>query len=218
KSTGAFAVYAILQFVAFSLMRSQYDRFVLPAIALLCIVGSAWLCSALARIRPWLATTVVLLAAPLVLWSAAVGFGRDLPGGENSRPDYRREMFAWIEANVPASATLVIESDTLPLLQVIYDRGDRPSRFQAGLQGAFEKAHPGFVKNIIKCQFIAAVYNYDPKLLEPDGVFFLASSQNRDFIGYNRAVLPEPAAFYEALDRRATVVHEGEGMHERLLL
>jgi hypothetical protein len=111
-----------------------------------------------------------------------------------------------------------MESDTLPLLQVIYDRGDRPSRFQAGLQEAFEKAHPGFVKNIIKCQFIAAVYNYDPKLLEPDGVFFLASSQNREFIDYNRAVLPEPAAFYEVLDRRATVVHEGEGMHERLRL
>jgi hypothetical protein len=217
-ATGALAVYAILQFVAFSLMRSQYDRFVLPAIALLCIVGSAWLCSALARIRPWAATTVVLLAAPLVLWSAAIGFGRELPGSENSRPDYRPEMFAWIESNVPASATLVMESDTMPLLQAIYDRGDRPSRFQAGLQEAFEKSHPGFVKNIVKSQFIAAVYNYDPKLLEPDGVFFLASSQNRDFIEYNHAVLPEPAAFYDVLDRRATVVHEGEGMHERLLL
>jgi hypothetical protein len=218
KPTGALAVYGILQFTAFSLMRSQYDRFVLPAIALLCIVGCAWLCMQLARIRTWLPATVALLAAPLVLWSAAVGFGRDLPGSENSRPDYRREMFAWIEANVPASATLVIESDTMPLLQAIYDRGDGPSPFQVGLQAAFEKAHPSFVKNIVKCQFIAAVYNYDPKLLEPDGVFFLASSQNRDFITYNRAVLPEPAVFYDALDRRATVVHEGEGMHERLLL
>ncbi len=218
KPMGALAVFGILQFAAFSLMQSQYDRFVLPAIALLCIVGCAWVCSQLARIRPWLATTVVLLMAPLVLWSAAIGFGRELPGSENSRPDYRQEMFAWIEANVPASATLVIESDTLPLLQTIYDRGDGPSRFQAGLQDAFEKAHPGFVKNIIKCQFIAAVYNYDPRLLEPDGVFFLASSQNRDFIEYNRAVLSEPAAFYDVLDRRATVVHEGEGMHERLLL
>lgn len=218
KPTGALAVYAILQLAAFSLMQSQYDRFALPAIALLCVVGPAWLCSQLARVRPWLATTVVVLAAPLVLWSAAVGFGRELPGNENSRPDYRREMFAWIEANVPASATLVIESDTLPLLQAIYDPGDRPSRFQAALQDAFEKAHPGFVKNIVKCQFIAAVYNYDPRLLEPDGVFFLASSQNRDFIEYNRAVLSEPAAFYDVLDRRATVVHEGEGTHERLLL
>jgi len=218
RPTGALAVYGILQFVAFSLMRSQYDRFALPAIALFCVVGSAWLCSQLARIRPWLATTVVLLAAPLVLWSAAVGFGHELPGSEDSRPDYRLEMLAWIEENVPASATLVIESDTLPLLQAIYDRGDRPSRFQAGLQEAFENAHPGFVRNIIKCQFIAAVYNYDPKLLEPDGVFFLASSQNREFIDHNRAVLPDPAAFYEALDRRATLAHEGEGMHERLLL
>ncbi len=218
RPSGAMAVYGIVQLAAFSFMQSQYDRFALPAIALLCVVGPAWLCSQLARVRPWLATTVVILAAPLILWSAAVGFGRELAGSENSRPDYRAEMFAWIEANVPASATLVIESDTLPLLQAIYDRGDRPSRFQAALQDAFERAHPTFVKNIVKCQFIAAVYNYDPKLLEPDGVFFLASSQNRDFIEFNRAVLAEPAAFYDALDRRATVVHEGEGLHERLLL
>ena len=215
---GALVLYGIVQFAAFSLMRTQYDRFVLPAITIRCTVGCAWLCLRLSRIRPWLATTFVLLATPLVLWSAAVAFERELPGSENSRPDYRREMFAWIEANVPASATLVIESDTMPLLQAIYDRGDRDSRFLDALQEAFEKAHPRFVKKIIKCQFIAAVYNYDPKLLEPDGVFFLASSQNRDFIYYNREILPEPVAFYGALDRRAAVVHEGEGMHERLLL
>ena len=142
KPAGALAVYGILQFAAFSLMRSQYDRFVLPAIALLCIAGSAWLCAQLARIRPWLATTVVLVAVPLVLWSAAVGFERELPGSENSRPDYRREMFAWIEANVPASATLVIESDTMPLLQVIYDRGDRDSRFQDWAAGGVRESPP----------------------------------------------------------------------------
>lgn len=214
---GALAIYGLLQLAAFSFMQSQYDRFVLPAITVLCVVGIAWLWTQLSRVRPWLATTLVLLAIPLVLWSAAVGFDRELAGSEN-RPDYRHEMFAWIEANVPASATLVIESDTMPLLQTIYDRGDRESPFQDALQTAFEKAHPQFVKKIIKCQFIAAVYNYDPKLLEPDGVFFLASSQNRDFIDFNRAVLPEPLAFYAALDRRATVAHEGEGMHEKLML
>lgn len=218
KPAGAFAIYGLLQLAAFSLSRSQYDRFVLPAIALLSAVGAAWLSAQLARIRPWVSTVVVLVAAPLVLWSAAAGFDRALPGSENWRPDYRGEMFAWIEANVPPTATLVIESDTMPLLQTIYDRGDRDSRFQDALQQAFEKAHPRFVKKIIKCQFIAAVYNYDTKLLEPDGVLFLASSQNREFIDDNRAVLPEPAAFYEALDRRATVLHEGEGLHERLLL
>src|SRR6185369_4319574 len=52
KPLGALAIYAIVQFVSFSLMQSQYDRFALPAIALLCIVGPAWLCSQLARIRP----------------------------------------------------------------------------------------------------------------------------------------------------------------------
>jgi hypothetical protein len=219
KPAGALALYGIVQFAAFSLMRSQYDRFMMPPIVFLCTAGAAWFCTQLARLRPWAEPIGMLLAAPLVLWSAAVGFELELPPGrENRRPDYRQEMFAWIEANVPASATLVIESDVMPLLQTVYDRGDRHSPFQEALREAFENTHPQFVKNIIKSQFIAAVYNYDPKLLEPDGVFFLASSKNRDFIHYNRAVLLEPAAFYDALDRRAVLVHEGGGMFETLRL
>jgi len=195
---GPLATYAAAQFVAFSLMRSQYDRFVLPAITLLCVAGASWICAALARRRAWLAPAFVLTAVPLVLWSAAVARKRPLPGSETMRPDYRPETFTWIAANVPPAATLVIESDTMPLLQTIYDRGDRESAFQDALQKAFERLHPGLVKKIIKCQFIAAVYNYDPKLLESDDVYFLASSQNREFIDHNRSVLPEPAAFYEA--------------------
>lgn len=218
KPAGALALFGMVQFAGFSLLQSQYDRFVLPALTLLCTVGVAWLCAQLARIRPWLEKLFVLLTIPLVLWSAAIGFERTLPGYESWHPDYRGQMFAWIEANVPTSATLVIESDTMPLLQTIYERDDRDSPFNAALRDAFEKAHPHFVRNIVKSQFIAAIYNYDPELLARDGVFFLASSQNRAFIDYNRAALPEPTTFYEALDRRATLVHEEEGPRERLLL
>ena len=133
-------------------------------------------------------------------------------------PDYRRDMFDWIAAKVPPSATLLIESDTMPLLQIAYDRADRESVFQDGMKQAFEKLHPRFVRRITKCQFIAAVYNYDPKLIASRDAFFLASSQNREFIDRNRAALPEPAAFYAALDARATIVHESGGIHEKLVL
>jgi hypothetical protein len=218
KPAGALALYAIVQLAAFSLMRTQYDRFVLPPIVFLCTVGAAWFYLQLGRIRPWAKRSVMLLATGLVAWAAAMGLERDLPGGENRGRDYRQEMFAWIAANVPASATLVIESDVMPLLQTIYDRDDRESPFRDRLRAAFENAHPHFVRNVIKSQFIGAVYNYDPKLLEPDGVFFLASSQNRDFIHHNRELLIEPAAFYAALDRRATVVHEQPAAFETLRL
>jgi len=218
EPVGALAVYGAVQFVAFSLMRSQYDRFVLPAITLLCIAGASWICAMLRRVRAWLPAAAAAVAVPLVLWSAALAFQQPLPGNETQRPDYRAGMFAWIAANVPASATLLIESDTMPLLQTVYDPGDRASPFQDALRDAFEKLHPGFVRRVIKCQYIAAVYNYDPTLLASDDVFFLASSQNRDFIDRNAAVLAEPAAFYRALDARARVIHEEEGLHETLRL
>jgi hypothetical protein len=215
---GAIAVYGLVQFAAFSLMRSQYDRFVLPAITLLTIAGVSWICVQLARLRPWVPSAFAVVTIPLVLWGAAVAFREPLPGSETDRPDYRRDMFDWIAAKVPPSATLLIESDTMPLLQIAYDRGDRKSPFQDELRRAFEKLHPRFVRKITKCQFIATVYNYDPKLIEARDAFFLASSENREFIDHNRAVLPEPAAFYEALDARATIVHESGGYHERLVL
>src|SRR4029077_3200785 len=44
EPTGALAVFGLLQFAAFSAMRSQYDRFVLPAITLLGISGASWIC------------------------------------------------------------------------------------------------------------------------------------------------------------------------------
>jgi hypothetical protein len=215
---GAIAVYGLVQLAAFSLMRSQYDRFVLPAITLLSIAGASWLCVQLARIRPWVPRAFVVVAIPLVLWGDAVAFRAPLPGSETDLPDYRRDMFDWIAAEVPPSATLLIESDTMPLLQIAYDRGDRQSPFQDELRRAFEKLHPRFVRKITKCQFIAAVYNYDPKLIESPDAFFLASSENREFIAHNRAVLTEPAAFYDALDGRATVVHVSGGYHEKLVL
>jgi hypothetical protein len=216
-ASGAVAAFGFAYLAAFSAMRTQYDRFVLPAITLLAIAGASWICAQLdRRLRPRTAAGVVIGAALLVVWSAAAGSREEAAWDPGA--DYRATMSAWIAENVPPSATLVIESDTLPLLQTVYDPGDQGRRFQASLRAAFEKLHPHLVRRIIKVQFIAAVYNYDPTLLDSADVFFLTSSQNREFIGANRAVLAEPAAFYDALDARATVVHQTAGLHEKLLL
>jgi hypothetical protein len=220
RASGALAAFGLLYFTAFSAMRTQYDRFVLPAVALLCIAGASWVVTQLAtRVGPRTATALVMAAAPLILWSAAARFRREMPLVVNPGADYRAEMVGWIAENVPPSASLVFESDTLPLLQTVYDPGDSADRpFQASLRKAFERRHPHLPERIIKAQFIAAVYNYDPELLEHGRVFFLASSQNREFIAANRAALAAPAAFYDALDAHAAVVHETGGFHERLIL
>ena len=220
QACGAVGGFAVLYLAAFSAMRTQYDRFALPAITLLCIAGAGWLYAQVAgRIGRRAAAGCVAVAVPLLLWSARARLLRELPLLAERGTDYRAEMFDWIAAHVPPTATLVLESDTLPLVQTVYDPGDPADRpFQAALRAAFERRHPGLLKGIVKAQFIAAVYNYDPSLLRGDGVFFLASSQNREFIAANRALLADPAAFYDVLDARATLVHEAGGFHERLQL
>ncbi len=218
EAAGTMGTFGLVYLVTFSALRTQYDRFALPAIALLCVAGAAWMCAQLARwLSPWAARAFAFGVVLLILWQPAPLRPRtaDIKDPE---PDYRAEMFAWITANVPSTATLLLESDTLPLVQTVYDPGAQGRPFQIALQAAFERLHPSFPKKIVKAQFIAAVYNYDPKLLEGGEVFFLGSSQNRDYIAEYRSELPEPAAFYEALDARATIAHEAAGFHERLML
>lgn len=219
QPTGALAGFALLDLAAFSAMRSQYDRFALPAIALLCVAGTSWAGAQVARRAGRRAAAGFVAAAALLIVyvDTAEVHPVEAPAAAPGA-DYRAAMIDWIAAHVPPTATLVFESDTLPLLQEAYDPGDPGSRFQTALREAFERVHPNLPKRIIKTQFIAAVYNYDPNLLDDGQVFFLASSQNRDYIAANRAALAEPAAFYDALDARATVVHEIPGVHERLIL
>jgi hypothetical protein len=163
-----------------------------------------------------LSALFALAAAAAVVWVTVTQAAAVRP--LDVEADYRAEMFAWIETHVSPAARLVIESDTLPLVQSVYDRVDRGLRFQAALRQAFEKRHPRFVANVLKSQFIAAVYNYDPALLDAADVYFLASSQNREFVAANRDLLPEPVRFYALVDARASVVHETGGFREKLLL
>jgi hypothetical protein len=216
KASGALAAYGLLYLAAFSFMRSQYDRFALPAIALLCVTGAAWLSAQLAnRIHARATSVFVAVATPLIVWSAVA---HRPPVGEPGEADYRAAMFQWIAQHVAPTATLVFESDTLPLLQTVYDPGVEGQPFQLALRAAFERSYPRLPARIIKAQFIGAVYNYDPKLLAGGKTFFLSSSQNRDYIAAHRAELKEPAAFYDALDGAAKVVYETGGFHEKLAL
>ncbi len=213
------AAFALLYLAGFSAMRTQYDRFALPGIALLCIAGAAWACALLAALVGRRAATALAAAAVVaVIWSASPTPSAMLPS-ELPDNDYRAEMFEWITANLSPTATLLFESDTLPLLQEAYDPGVPNAPFATSLRQAFTRRHPRLPQTILKTQYIAAVYNYDPKLLQGDQVYFLASSRNRQYIADNRTVLAEPAAFYEALDAAgARVVHETGGVHERLIL
>ena len=216
---GALSIFALLYLVGFSLMRSQYDRFALPPLALLCVTGAAVFCGYPDRRKSPLFTASVCLAlAPLILWSAAVGFRRETVWNESDGVDYRAEMLDWIDGNVPRQALLLIESDTLPLLQTAHDEGAADRGFERELRQAIHARHPGLPERVHKAQFVTAIYNYDPQLLDGGEVYFLASSQNREWILSNREVLEQPARFYDVVDRRGRLLHQNGGAHERLRL
>lgn len=218
RSVRALAAMGIVQFVAFSFMRSQYDRFGLPPIALLGVVGIAYSFSLSLRVVGHAATGLVSLALAATLGRYGQIQGRAFQPFENAAGDYRATMVRWIEGNVSSQARLVFESDTLPVVQIAYEPSAAVGSFAAELRRAFEVRHPRFPRDVLKAQFIAAIYNYSPELLVPGGVYFLASTQNRRPIVESRALFPEPAAFYDALAARADVVFEARGFHEDLVL
>ncbi|MEO8605433.1 MAG: hypothetical protein ABI629_22885, partial [bacterium] len=133
-------------------------------------------------------------------------------------PDYRAEMMTWILDRLPETAVLMFESDTLPLLQTMYDPGSAGRPFPVALRSAFARTHPHLPRDLIKTQFIAAIYNYDPELLDDGQVFFLSSSQSRHYFADHPTTMTAPTAFYAALDARGVVVHQSEGNHEQLTL
>lgn len=217
RPAGALAAFAVLYLAVFSFMHTQYDRFGLPPIALLAAAGSAAWCQTVTWLagKRFAAPIAVATALP-VLWMSAAPLRTVSPVSAAREDDYRASMFAWILQHVPRRATLLFESDTLPLLQTVYDPG-REGPFSRSLRAAFDRTYPRLPARILKTQFIGTVYNYDPTLLDGE-VFFLASSRNRQYIAANRTTLSAPAAFYEKLDASARVVHETAGPQERLLL
>jgi len=214
---GALGGFALAYLAAFSAMRSQYDRFALPALALLCVVGAAWLCALATRLDKRAGAAVAAAASAATLWLARPTIPPPAPAVP-LETDYRADMFEWITTHLSPTATLLFESDTLPRLQTAYDPAAPDSPFSRAMREAFERLNPRLPHRILKAQFIAAIYNYDPALLDQDDVYFLGSSQTRHALADTPERMTVPAAFYAALDPRATVVHQSSGYHELLTL
>ena len=224
SALGTISGFSIGYFVVFSLLRSQYDRFILPALALAVICGTVY---ALRAVDSWilpgrrhLACTAVLAMTVLAMtpWFVRnrIHHPHQRHVAASGEVDHRRQMFDWLMENLPAHSTLIYESDTLPLLQIAYDPPEAEGRLQRELRSSFARHHPVTDRTFIKAQFIGGVVNYEPELLLGPRTYFLESSRNRRYIDENAETLTEPKAFYDTMTPCSAVVHEVEGRDETL--
>ncbi|MFA5138861.1 MAG: hypothetical protein WC728_06460 [Elusimicrobiota bacterium] len=201
KELRSLAQYGVATLVLFALSRTQYDRFVIPGLVVLCCVGVAVMARGMERLTPRQRAAAIGLAS-ILLTACAWNVRTHRP---REGPDVRGEMASFVYDEMTPADTLILESDTLPLLQTAFDPGG--GRFEALLAKAVRKAHPSLPGRIIKAQYIGGVYNYDPKLLE-GGAYFLGSS-------LNRASMPE---FYQAVDSKCRAVLTKVSSDEELTL
>lgn len=215
----ACAVFGLAYLVLFSFLKTQYDRFMLPGLALLVVAGAA---EALRRLDAALegrsrlarAAPAAVLCAAMLVTAVARSRTQD-PRRRVGESDYRAEMLGWMLSHLPSHATLVLESDTLPLLQTTLSPG---GAFSAGLREAFRRKYPQVPERVIKVQYIGGVVGYEPSLLEEEGGYFLVSTLNQSFLLAHRQEYPWATAFFLGLDRRGSVVHRTRGTQEALLL
>ena len=223
---GTIAGFATGYILVFSVMQSQYERFVLPALVLLVVASAVALVQAVDSIVPRKRQRLVAAGLFGVLLVAAIpGFAADRllhpqqrRSSVGSGEDQREVVLEYILDHLPAGSVLLFESDTIPLLQMAYDPPVAQGRFQEQLRCAFERRYPAPDRQFLKAQFIGGIVNYDIELLSSGVAYFLGSSRNRAHIQANAATLDGPAAFYEALDPCATAVFEVEGRDDTLTL
>jgi len=214
------AFYGVIYFAAFSFFNSQYDRFILPAFALLVCAGAVFITdsfSALSAVSRKLRLSVIAAAYCILLFglfrSSAVN-GRD----DRLLPDYRADMFGYVCRNLPTDARLIYESDTIPLMQIIFGPYSGENSFGARLRRSFYSRFPRAPRYTRKAQYIAAVYNYDKELLNGNDVYVLSSDRTRMYIRANARRYPEAAAFYDELSARAAPVYQTGIIDETLTL
>jgi hypothetical protein len=206
------AVFACFYAVLFSLFQSQYERFILPAAALLVVAGASYGVDLAAR-RP-LAVRAGAAAGALLIALSAAGAGPIEDGG----PDPRAEMLSRLLRDLPDDATVIYESDAVPLLQTAMEPGFEGSRFRSELHDAFVRFVPAGNRRWLKAQFIGGVANYEPDLLDSPQAYFLGSSKNSAFLRSHRSRFPEPNRFLDALEGRCRPLEAVSGGGEELVL
>ena len=182
-------------------VRTKFDRFILPALALFLLVA-AGLPTLLARrsrrgILPALAAAL-LLACLVALWPRAIPVPRH---DMLTRPD--AALFDWLGAHAAPRSTVLVEAGLVPLL----DAMDGPGPLAGALQRSLARVRPGLDLRFLGASFVGGVVNYDPALLTDGRVdYAVVSNRNLQRVGHQCTAYPEVCAFYRQLQGQGRLV------------
>ena len=196
---------AVAYLLAFSLMQTKFDRFILPAMALFLLLV-AGLPSLLARRlagRPRVAA--VTLAGALIAGCLATLAPRAIPVPRHemlARAD--GALFEWIGSHAPPHSTILVESGLVPLLDV---QGD-PTPLAAALHESLARVHPNLDHQFLRASYVGAIINYGPNVLAERGVdFVVLARRNLQYIPRQCDAFPDVCALYQQLRDRGRVVY-----------
>lgn len=187
-------------------VRTKFDRFILPALALL-LLFPAGLPALLARrlaarriaraVLPGLACGL-LVACLAGLWPRAI----PVPGHEMlARPD--AALFDWLGARVPPRSTVLVEAGLVPLL----DAMDGPGPLAAELQRSLVRIRPDLDHRFLGASFVGGTVNYGAGILSDGRVdYAVVSSRNLRRVAEQCDAYPEVCAFYRQLQAHGRLV------------
>ncbi|MFN8643474.1 MAG: hypothetical protein U0802_18100 [Candidatus Binatia bacterium] len=182
-------------------VRTKFDRFILPALALFLLVA-AGLPALLARraARPLLpgAAWAAIIAALVQLWPHAI----PVPRHEAlARPD--GVLFDWLGEHAPRRSTVLVEAGLAPLL----DAMDGPGPLGVVLHQSLVRARPALDLRFLRASFVGGAVNYTPALLRDGRVdFAVVSIRNLQRVAANCDAFPDLCAFYREMQARGRLV------------
>jgi hypothetical protein len=195
---------------AFTAARTQEDRYILIAMPWLCAAIGVLVGDALSTVprRTSIAAASLILVALMTfeLWARA----SPLVLIGNVEENQRWVMQRWLIQHAPPGATVWIESDVLPLLQITF--AEPGGRLQQLVQAAFRQAYPDFDVRVLKGELVERVANFDPRLITEKHVdLAVTCDRNVQYVQGARSEFASQRAFYAALAERGTRRFEAMG-------
>ena len=198
----------VAYFVLFSLFRTKFDRFILPAMVLFLLVASGLPYVLARRFSARRAPCLILFALSyaLLVLALATMVPRSIPIPLHemlSRPD--APVFAWIESSVPPRSNVLIEAGILPLV----DATMAPGRFATALRSSIVKMRPNLDQEFIGAALVGGTSSYEPGILARKHIdYAIISSRNLESVERRCETMPDACAFYRELQGAGPIVFE----------
>ncbi len=194
----------------FAAARTQEDRYILIVMPWLCTGVGVFVGDALSTVprRPVIAAAGLVLVALMTfeLWGRVSPL---VPAGKVEE-NPRWVMQRWLIQHAPPGATVWIESDILPLLQITF--AEPGGRLQQLVQAAFRQAYPDFDARVLKGELVERVANFDPRLVTEKRIALAVTcDRNVAYVQGDRTEFAAPRAFYAALAQHGTRRFDSKG-------